>query len=107
MGLDAHAQRMRLVNHGIAGLSVVGLLAHADHVEQDAKRAVAVYSVELTEQIQSVRRLAADAVHFFMAWVGEKSPSATSRPGRAWTAWGWSRISSRCPGFEDRGSLAR
>jgi GNAT superfamily N-acetyltransferase len=47
-------------------------LVRADHVETDARRGSAVFSEELTRQIQTVRRLAADRVHFFMAWLDDE-----------------------------------
>jgi len=57
-------------------------LVRADHVETDAKRGSEIFSEELTRQIQAVRRLTADQVHFFMAWVdGEPVAFFSSWPG--------------------------
>lgn len=57
-------------------------LVRADHVETDAKAGRSLYTIEVTAQVQAVRRLAREEIHFFLAW-DEAEPVAffSSWPG--------------------------
>ena len=53
---------------GEADWARLGELVRANHVETDARTGGSIFSPEVTEQMQSVRRLASDEAHFFMLW---------------------------------------
>jgi GNAT superfamily N-acetyltransferase len=80
-GADPVHFDLRLVV-GDADWRLLDHLVREDHIETDAKQGTSIFSEELTRQIQSVRRIAANEIHFFMAWVdGQPVGFFSSWPG--------------------------